>query len=777
MTAGYQKIREANIARYGWDTAVLDLLGRLYSERTHFIFELIQNAEDAGATELSFTLHEDRLEVRHDGRPFTAADVEAICGVARSDKDLTKIGQFGIGFKAVYAYTSEPRIYSGDEAFRIENYVRPFAIEPRADDGSTLFVFPLDEPGAAAEIGAALRALPPTTLLFLNSISQLDASGHILRRASTGNRISLSNETWFLFQRSGRGRTVEIAFRADPATGAIAATTASPLIVFLPTQKETFLGFLVQGPYRTTPARDNVGEQDPANQELVRETAALLAGTLRELRDDGLLTAAALEALPIDPVRFQPGSFFRPLFDAAREALRTEPLIPVEDGYTTAREVRVTADPTIRELFGDGNPYRFVAADASPALLGYLRDEIGVAEIISAEIIGNATAEFLRAQPDEWIIRYYAYLRADPARVELARHTPVIRLEDGSQVVPFGADGRPAVFLPTRGSGFPMVRRAIADSPAARPLLDVLDIAAPDVVDEILHVVLPKYENAAVASLDAAAHDADLEFVMHALDGAAGGRRAELLDGLRQAAFLIGESAASGVQRLRAPGELYQRSRELEVYFDGNPDAWFAADRYGPWLVQLREMGVRSSVAVTAREPGPFGHVLLADGFARHERGLDGFDPDASVDGLEFALAHPGHARSEFVWNMVLAPNRRLVAGVVEKSVRDGFVDSTTETVRSALASAAMGAAWLPGPDGVFRRPGELALDDLPPGYDRDESLAKALGMGRPVVAEAARQLGIPAALLWALSARPDLIAKLAAELAAEPGPGSRPRA
>ena len=42
MRADYEKIRAENIARYGWDTAVLDLLGHLYSERTHFIFELIQ---------------------------------------------------------------------------------------------------------------------------------------------------------------------------------------------------------------------------------------------------------------------------------------------------------------------------------------------------------------------------------------------------------------------------------------------------------------------------------------------------------------------------------------------------------------------------------------------------------------------------------------------------------------------------------------------------------------------------------------------------------------
>jgi len=37
VAADYEKIRAENIARYGWDTAVLDLLGHLYSERTHFI--------------------------------------------------------------------------------------------------------------------------------------------------------------------------------------------------------------------------------------------------------------------------------------------------------------------------------------------------------------------------------------------------------------------------------------------------------------------------------------------------------------------------------------------------------------------------------------------------------------------------------------------------------------------------------------------------------------------------------------------------------------------
>ena len=57
--------------------------------------------------------------------------MRGVCGVGQSDKaaDLTAIGKFGIGFKSVYAYTRSPRIYSGGEAFRIENFVRPYAVD------------------------------------------------------------------------------------------------------------------------------------------------------------------------------------------------------------------------------------------------------------------------------------------------------------------------------------------------------------------------------------------------------------------------------------------------------------------------------------------------------------------------------------------------------------------------------------------------------------------------------------------------------------------------
>src|SRR6185437_5133908 len=175
MAADYEEIRSENIARYGWDTAVLELLGHLYSDRTHLIFELIQNAEDAGATEVTFELFEDRLELQHDGRPFSPADVRGICGVTAGTKaeDLTQIGKFGIGFKSVYAYTNSPSVFSGEEHFLIEKYVRPFSASRPADSGSgTLFVFPFDRdevPGELArrEIAAKLASIDAHILLFL----------------------------------------------------------------------------------------------------------------------------------------------------------------------------------------------------------------------------------------------------------------------------------------------------------------------------------------------------------------------------------------------------------------------------------------------------------------------------------------------------------------------------------------------------------------------------------------------------------------------------------
>jgi hypothetical protein len=343
---------------------------------------------------------------------------------------------------------------------------------------------------------------------------------------------------------------------------------------------------------------------------------------------------------------------------------------------------------------------------------------------------------------------------------------PILRREDGSQVIPLHPDGRPAAYLPGPAhTQLPTVRRAVAEVREARQFLEALGFTEPDLVAEVLEGILPRYGGLDVETLDAAQHEADLEAVARALDEAPAARRDELLGRLRETTFLIAENAATSQRELRTPPGLYQRSKDLEAYFDGNPDAWFAADTYGPWRAQLRGMGVREEVELRVRRPDLFGFVVVAAEFARHERGLDGFDPGAEFDGLDFALRHPSHARAEYIWNTLLVPGRQLLAGVAEKATRQGYQDGRREHVLSAAGAAATAAAWLPGPDGTFRRPADLQLDDLPPGFTRDESLARALGMDQAVVEEASRRLGIPPDVLRGLREHPDLVALVEQEL------------
>ncbi len=89
----------------------------MYSDFSHFVFELLQNADDYGATKVSFKLDCEELVIEHDGSPFTEENVRAISyfGKSTSRDDLVKTGRFGLGFKSVFAFTATPIIHSGDE--------------------------------------------------------------------------------------------------------------------------------------------------------------------------------------------------------------------------------------------------------------------------------------------------------------------------------------------------------------------------------------------------------------------------------------------------------------------------------------------------------------------------------------------------------------------------------------------------------------------------------------------------------------------------------------
>jgi len=91
------------------------------------INELLQNADDAGASQIRFELTTNYLLVTHDGKPFNEQDVKAIADAANKNRDkltdLEQIGHKGIGFKTVFTVADQVIVQSPGYCFAFDrNY-------------------------------------------------------------------------------------------------------------------------------------------------------------------------------------------------------------------------------------------------------------------------------------------------------------------------------------------------------------------------------------------------------------------------------------------------------------------------------------------------------------------------------------------------------------------------------------------------------------------------------------------------------------------------------
>src|SRR6266566_8551998 len=301
-----------------------------YPDPVHFIYELLQNAEDQGATEAQFQLFVDHLVFNHNGNPFTKADVKNITGFGNSDKtqEANKIGRFGIGFKSVFAITERPEIYTMLEekpfAFAIEDLVVPVDIpgnHEKSHQYNTQFTFPFIKEQAATlytKIKERLSSLGFETMLFLQNLAsiewQTETDDGVYLCEVKGSRRELFGESrengqirksvahYLMFTRNvglsddDRELDVRVAFRLDEM-GKIRAEPGQKLAVYFPTEQETGLNFRVHGPFLLTDNRANIKIDNDTNIRLIQECAILLGESLQQIKVDGLLTVEFLSLL------------------------------------------------------------------------------------------------------------------------------------------------------------------------------------------------------------------------------------------------------------------------------------------------------------------------------------------------------------------------------------------------------------------------------------------------------------------------------------------------
>ncbi len=658
MPSDYERINEENGRKYGTDIGRIGptLLGNRYADRTHFVFELLQNAEDAlrrrggaeGSGRVRFALANGAVSFSHFGLPFTPDDVRAVCGIIEGTKedDLIAIGRFGIGFKSVYAVTDVPQIHSGDEHFAVRDYVHPAAMDPiMLADGETVIALPLRDGDADVpdEVAGQFERLgEERTLLFLREMSEIewsveDGPSGYCRREETAESEGVRfvkllsamdgadpvEEMWLVFSREVHhvgtsAGYVELAFRItadDDGAEAIDVIGESPLAAFFPTVIETHLGMLVQGPYRTTPSRETIPWADDWNRHLVEETASLLVDALRHLGDRRLLTARVFEALPLSRQRFSegPNRFFAPLFAAVHGAIRSEPLLPAhKGGYVAASQARLTPSAGLRdllsrhrlaELLGQDKPVAWLSRDitksSTPDLYRYLTNEQGVEELATSDLLELLSygEKFLRAQTDRWIRRLYEFLGRED--IDSYRYlldgVPLIRLEDGTHIEWLW--GEPVAFLPTEPpSGFPnTVHPAVCESTPAREFLRSLGVTEPDQVDELVRSVIPRYRNQEIVRKSV--YTNDVRRIADVWEEASRERRGELVEALRETPFVRVVDAGTGERSFVRPEDAYLATKQLRDLFEGVPSA-LLVDRSVPRL------GVVPTNVVYRREAG-----------------------------------------------------------------------------------------------------------------------------------------------------------------------------
>ncbi|HEP6426260.1 TPA: hypothetical protein VDB83_000524 [Burkholderia cenocepacia] len=444
----------------------LDIFEDFYPDRAHFVYELLQNAEDAGATEVSFTLTPDRLVCEHDGRVFTLEDVKSITGLHDSTKAQAqdKIGKFGVGFKSVFVYTAAPSIYSGDFAFRIVQLILPEPIAPAASLAQrTRFEFPFDnakkpKTDAHAEIAAGLKELDEKTLLFLSSLQSVnwrigaETTGAVRRCKHSDFHFEVLKElggktaasSHFLkFDEAVHGleeQRVAVAFPLDFLPGVPRFQQGKPLAeqvkiipaepgsvaVFFPAVKESSgLRFHLHGPFVPELSRASIKETK-ANLPLFEQLAALAGQALHRIKELGLLTPDFLSVLPNPQDQIPPR--YQGIRTAIADEMKAHPLTPTHArGHAPANRL-IQARASLKSLLSEEDIEFLVDYDDDPPLWaigatqrnsridnflsGLGIREWGLEEFLEA-LCGKVDEDaFFRTEPDE---EFLSWLQGKPS--------------------------------------------------------------------------------------------------------------------------------------------------------------------------------------------------------------------------------------------------------------------------------------------------------------------------------------------------------------------------
>lgn len=391
----FQSIKERASKR--WDQLEADpelagpwhqLFKQVQSPR-HILSELLQNADDAGASEARVSIENDRFVFEHNGEDFIEAHFASICRFGYSNKRaLHTIGFRGIGFKSTFSLGDRVELFTPTLAVAFE---RARFTEPHWIDGQPF------APGATrVEVAIANDLLrrdveknldewlkSPVSLLFFKNIRRLQIGDRAVHWDSFGPGPIANSEWMALDEKADEPfllvRSAEEAFPADaldeirqermlgaedggdfpPCRIEIVLGAKGRLYVVLPTGVETALPFACNAPFIQDPARLKIKdpETSPTNRWLLKRAGQLAAEAmlqwLEQTKTSPLDRATAYGLLPdVDrKATTLEGSCGAIVELAFAEAIADRPILLTEEGDLVAAKSTIIVPLPVFEIW------------------------------------------------------------------------------------------------------------------------------------------------------------------------------------------------------------------------------------------------------------------------------------------------------------------------------------------------------------------------------------------------------------------------------------------